>query len=171
MLHRNTGPSRNASMRGSGSEVGRCGFGQGHYSYSKKCGTSHAKSARCGRYEDEAQQEGACHFANRASLHSGGKTKSREQERFSVRRRRTSHLYPASPDDAKDLRPDGSEGRDRLHFRHTIITDIYEATHDANIASAVAGHSKTSITMNRYSHARRDAAKQGMRAIDEAYDL
>ena len=45
------------------------------------------------------------------------------------------------------------------------------ATHDANIASAVAGHSKTSITMNRYSHARQDAAKQGMRAIDEAYDL
>ena len=56
-------------------------------------------------------------------------------------------------------------------FRHTIITDIYEATHDANIASAVAGHSKTSITMNRYSHARQDAAKRGMRAIDEAYDL
>ena len=56
-------------------------------------------------------------------------------------------------------------------FRHTIITDIYEATHDANIASAVAGHSKISITMNRYSHTRQDAAKQGMRAIDEAYDL
>ena len=50
-------------------------------------------------------------------------------------------------------------------FRHTIITDICEATHDANIASAVAGHSKTSITMNRYSRARQDAAKQGMRAI------
>ena len=25
-------------------------------------------------------------------------------------------------------------------FRHTVITDIYETTHDANIASAVAGH-------------------------------
>lgn len=56
-------------------------------------------------------------------------------------------------------------------FRHTIITDIYEATHDANIASAVAGHSKTSITMNRYSHARHDAAKQGIKALDEVYDL
>ena len=56
-------------------------------------------------------------------------------------------------------------------FRHTIITDIYEATHDANIASAVAGHSKTSITMNRYSHARQDAVKKGMNALDEAYHL
>lgn len=56
-------------------------------------------------------------------------------------------------------------------FHHTIITDIYEATHNANIASAVAGHSKTSITMNRYSHARHDAAKQGIKALDEVYDL
>ena len=56
-------------------------------------------------------------------------------------------------------------------FRHTIITDIYEATHDANIASAVAGHSKTSITMNRYSHARQDAVKKGIHALDEAYNL
>ena len=65
----------------------------------------------------------------------------------------------------------GVKGVTGYTFRHTIITDIYEATHDANIASAVAGHSKTSIPMNRYSHARQDAAKQGMRAIDEAYDL
>ena len=56
-------------------------------------------------------------------------------------------------------------------FRHTVITDIYEATHDANIASAVAGHSKTSITMNRYSHARQDATKKGINALDEAYNL
>ncbi len=32
-------------------------------------------------------------------------------------------------------------------FRHTIITDVDEVTHDANIAAAVAGHSKTSITI------------------------
>ncbi len=56
-------------------------------------------------------------------------------------------------------------------FRHTVITDIYEATHDANIASAVAGHSKTSITMNRYAHARKHSAEQGIHALDEAYKL
>jgi len=31
--------------------------------------------------------------------------------------------------------------------------------------------SKTSITMNRYSHARQDAVKKGMNALDEAYHL
>ena len=56
-------------------------------------------------------------------------------------------------------------------FRHTIITDVYEETHDANIAAAVAGHSKTTITMNRYAHARRDSAVRGIKAIDEAYNL
>ena len=56
-------------------------------------------------------------------------------------------------------------------FRHTIITDVYEETHDANIAAAVAGHSKTTITMNRYAHARRDSAVKGIKALDEAYDL
>ncbi len=56
-------------------------------------------------------------------------------------------------------------------FRHTIITDVYEETHDANIAAAVAGHSKTTITMNRYAHARRDSAVKGIKALDEAYNL
>jgi len=56
-------------------------------------------------------------------------------------------------------------------FRHTIITDVYEETHDANIAAAVAGHSKTTITMNRYAHARRDSAVRGIKALDEAYNL
>lgn len=56
-------------------------------------------------------------------------------------------------------------------FRHTIITDIYETTHDANIAAAVAGHSKTTTTMNRYAHARRDAAKKGIQAIDATYQF
>ena len=56
-------------------------------------------------------------------------------------------------------------------FRHTIITDIYELTHDANIASAVAGHSKTTTTMNRYAHARQDATRKGMEAIDKTYSL
>lgn len=55
--------------------------------------------------------------------------------------------------------------------RHTIITDIYELTHDANIASAVAGHSKTTTTMNRYAHARQDAAQKGMKAIDKAHSM
>ena len=52
-----------------------------------------------------------------------------------------------------------------------IITDVYEETHDANIAAAVAGHSKTTTTMNRYAHARRDAAKKGINAVDAAYLL
>ena len=39
-------------------------------------------------------------------------------------------------------------------FRHTMIADLYEETHDANIAAEVAGHSKTTITMNRYAHAK-----------------
>ena len=56
-------------------------------------------------------------------------------------------------------------------FRHTVITDIYETTHDANIASAVAGHSKTSITMNRYSHTRQDAIRKGIDALDKTYNL
>ena len=56
-------------------------------------------------------------------------------------------------------------------FRHTVITDIYETTHDANIASAVAGHSKTSITMNRYSHTRQDAIRKGIGALDKTYNL
>lgn len=56
-------------------------------------------------------------------------------------------------------------------FRHTIITDVYEETHDANIAAAVAGHSKTTITMSRYAHARRDSAVRGIKALDEAYNL
>ena len=45
-------------------------------------------------------------------------------------------------------------------LKHTIITDVYEETQDTNIAAAVAGHSKTTTTMNRYAHARRDAAKK-----------
>ena len=56
-------------------------------------------------------------------------------------------------------------------FRHTVITDIYETTRDANIASAVAGHSKTSITMNRYSHTRQDAIRKGIGALDKTYNL
>lgn len=56
-------------------------------------------------------------------------------------------------------------------FRHTIITDVYEVTLDANIAAAVAGHSKTSIPMNRYAHARKDSAEKGIMALDEAYIL
>ena len=56
-------------------------------------------------------------------------------------------------------------------FRRTIITDIYEETHDANIASAVAGHGKTTITMNRYSRARQDAAVKGIKALDEVYSM
>jgi len=56
-------------------------------------------------------------------------------------------------------------------FRHTIITDVYEETHDANIAAAVAGHSKTTITMNRYAHARRDSAVRSIKVLDEAYNL
>ena len=47
----------------------------------------------------------------------------------------------------------------------------YEETHDANIASAVAGHSKTTITMNRYAHARQDAAVKGIKALDEVYSM
>ena len=65
----------------------------------------------------------------------------------------------------------GLKGVTGYTFRHTIITDIYELTHDANIASAVAGHSKTTTTMNRYAHARQDAAKRGLEAIDKAYTL
>ena len=56
-------------------------------------------------------------------------------------------------------------------FRHTIITDVYEETHDANIAAAVAGHSKTTITMNRYAQARCNSAVKGIKALDEAYNL
>ena len=56
-------------------------------------------------------------------------------------------------------------------FRHTVITDIYETTHDANIASAVAGHSKTSITMNHYSHTRQDAIRKGIDALNKTYNL
>lgn len=63
----------------------------------------------------------------------------------------------------------GLKGVTGYTFRHTIITDIYEITHDANIASAVAGHSKTTTTMNRYAHARQDATRKGISAIDQAY--
>ena len=63
----------------------------------------------------------------------------------------------------------GMQGITGYTFRHTIITDVYEETHDANIAAAVAGHSKTTITMNRYAHARRDSAVKGIKALDEAY--
>ena len=63
----------------------------------------------------------------------------------------------------------GLKGVTGYTFRHTIITDIYELTHDANIASAVAGHSKTTTTMNRYAHARQDATRKGIEAIDKAY--
>ena len=65
----------------------------------------------------------------------------------------------------------GLKGVAGYTFRHTIITAIYELTHDANIASAVAGHSKTTTTMNRYAHARQDATRKGMEAIDNAYSL
>lgn len=65
----------------------------------------------------------------------------------------------------------GLSGISGYTFRHTIITDVYEETHDANIAAAVAGHSKTTKTMNRYAHARRDAAKKGINAVDDAYLL
>ena len=65
----------------------------------------------------------------------------------------------------------GLKGVTGYTFRHTIITDIYEITHDANIASAVAGHSKTTTTMNRYAHARQDATRKGISAIDNAYTL
>ena len=65
----------------------------------------------------------------------------------------------------------GLKGVTGYTFRHTIITAIYELTHDANIASAVAGHSKTTTTMNRYAHARQDATRKGMEAIDNAYSL
>ena len=39
------------------------------------------------------------------------------------------------------------------------------------IIAAVAGHSKTTITMNRYAHARRDSAVRGIKELDEAYNL
>lgn len=56
-------------------------------------------------------------------------------------------------------------------FRHTVLTDIYENTHDANIAAAVAGHSKTSMTMDRYAHARQDSSRRGISALDMAYSM
>ena len=56
-------------------------------------------------------------------------------------------------------------------FRHTVLTDIYENTHDANIAAAVAGHSKTSMTMDRYAHARQDSSRRGISALDTAYSM
>lgn len=56
-------------------------------------------------------------------------------------------------------------------FRHTVLTDIYENTHDANIAAAVAGHSKTSMTMDRYAHARHDSSRRGITALDTAYSM
>lgn len=57
----------------------------------------------------------------------------------------------------------GIQGITGYTFRRTIITDIYEETHDANIAAAVAGHSKTTITVNRYAHAQLDAIVKGLR--------
>lgn len=65
----------------------------------------------------------------------------------------------------------GLKGVTGYTFRHTIITDIYELTHDTNIYSVVAGHSKATTTMNRYAHARQDAARRGMEAIDKAYSV
>ena len=39
------------------------------------------------------------------------------------------------------------------------------------IAAAVAGHSKTSMTMDRYAHARHDSSRRGITALDTAYSM
>lgn len=55
-------------------------------------------------------------------------------------------------------------------FRHTVLTDLYNATKDVKTTQQYAGHSTPDMTMRRYVHGRQENLQSAARALDDLYD-
>ena len=55
-----------------------------------------------------------------------------------------------------------------IRFRTTVLTDIYDATKDIKLTQAMAGHSSSAMTLERYVKGRQTTA-QGTEAIERLY--
>ena len=54
-------------------------------------------------------------------------------------------------------------------FRHTILTDLYDATKDVKTTQLYAGHSTPDMTMRRYVHGRQKNLQIAAQALDDLY--
>lgn len=54
-------------------------------------------------------------------------------------------------------------------FRHTVLTDLYDATKDVKSTQRYAGHATPDMTMRRYVHGRQDCTQETARALDAIY--
>ena len=54
-------------------------------------------------------------------------------------------------------------------FRHTILTDLYDATKDVKTTQLYAGHSTPDMTMRRYVHGRQKNLQVAAHALDGLY--
>ena len=54
-------------------------------------------------------------------------------------------------------------------FRHTVLTDLYDATKDVKTTQRYAGHSNPDMTMRRYVHGREECSQEVARRLDQMY--
>ena len=54
-------------------------------------------------------------------------------------------------------------------FRHTILTDLYDATKDVKTTQLYAGHSTPDMTMRRYVHGRQKNLQIAAQTLDDLY--
>ena len=54
-------------------------------------------------------------------------------------------------------------------FRHTVLTDLYDATKDVKTTQRYAGHSNPDMTMRRYVHGREECSQEIARRLDRVY--
>ena len=54
-------------------------------------------------------------------------------------------------------------------FRHTVLTDLYDATKDVKTTQRYAGHTNPDMTMRRYVHGRQECSQELARTLDQMY--
>ena len=54
-------------------------------------------------------------------------------------------------------------------FRHTVLTDLYDATKDVKTTQRYAGHSNPDMTMRRYVHGREECSQETAKCLDKMY--
>lgn len=55
-------------------------------------------------------------------------------------------------------------------FRHTVLTDLYDATKDVKTTQRYAGHATPDMTMRRYVHGREECSQEIARCLDSIYE-
>lgn len=55
-------------------------------------------------------------------------------------------------------------------FRHTVLTDLYDATKDVKTTQRYAGHATPDMTMRRYVHGREECSQEIAKCLDSIYN-